>query len=223
MAIRVLAARWQRRRNAGWLLVAVFLSTCAKTDDIHETAEARGQACASCHLAAYTASLSPAHVGQLPQTCEVCHTTSAWRPAALPEHRWYVLEGRHASATCADCHTGDPPRYAGTPADCAGCHLPAFTTAMNPVHVNVLSQTCEMCHSKNTWIPATVTEHPWFALDGQHLTTPCINCHTGNPKRFAGTPDTCVGCHLVDYQRSTLPGHDQFPLTCRDCHNTGKW
>lgn len=196
---------------------------CEKTSDIHDTEEARSRPCIACHASAFAAVSSPLHAGKFPETCGSCHTTLAWSPAALPDHHWFVLDGEHASTPCAGCHTGDPPRYAETPTDCAGCHSASYESATNPVHVGVLPQTCGDCHSREAWTPATVTQHPWFGLDGKHLTTPCVSCHTGNPKRFAGTPTDCVGCHLADYQRSTFPGHGQFPKTCHDCHTTAGW
>lgn len=196
---------------------------CARTEDIHDTEEARAEPCADCHRAAFLAAVNPQHLGQFQPTCESCHNTSGWTPAALPDHHWFTLDGAHASTPCASCHGGEPSRYAGTPTDCAGCHQSSYDAAKNPVHVGVLPETCGGCHTKDAWIPATVIEHPWFQLDGKHLTTPCASCHTGNPKRFAGTPTDCVGCHLGDYQRSTFPGHDKFPTTCHDCHNTGGW
>lgn len=204
-------------------LAASVTLACAKTEDIHETEEARDRPCVTCHSSALAAVVNPKHAGEFPQTCETCHSTVAWSPAALPDHHWFALEGKHAVAACNGCHTGEPPRYAGTPTDCASCHLDSYTAATHPVHVNVLPQTCGGCHQTDAWIPATVTEHPWFTLDGKHTTTPCASCHTGNPKRFAGTPNQCVDCHLSDYQNSTFPGHDQFPKTCPDCHNTGGW
>ena len=35
-----------------------------------------------------------------------------------------------------------------------------------------------------------------------------------------GTPRTCVGCHLADYQRTQAPNHAAagFPTTCESCH-----
>jgi hypothetical protein len=207
------------------LLFVAFagIAACAKTDDIHATEEARAEPCVGCHASAYAAVTSPLHAGTFPKTCGSCHTTRAWRPAALPDHHWFVLDGRHRATPCAGCHTGDPPRYAGTPTDCAGCHMADYTGAKNPDHVDLLPTTCGGCHSNSGWVPATVTEHPWFMLDGAHLATPCASCHTGTPKRFAGTPNVCVGCHLADYQGSTFPGHSQFPETCHDCHGTGAW
>jgi len=205
------------------LCTAALLAGCAKTEDIHETKEAAGQACANCHRAAFAAAASPVHVGQFPDTCNSCHTTNGWSPAALPDHHWFTLDGKHASTSCKGCHTGEPPRYAGTPSDCASCHLPSYTTAMHPVHVNVLPQTCGNCHSREGWTPATVDQHPWFVLDGHHAITPCVSCHTGDPKRFRGTPSTCDACHDADYQRSTFPGHSAFSKDCKACHKTGGW
>ncbi|HVU03275.1 MAG TPA: cytochrome c3 family protein [Polyangiaceae bacterium] len=210
------------RRGASALLAVLALG-CATTEDIHATAEARGQPCVNCHAEAYAAAKSPLHLGAFPETCNQCHTTRSWSPAALPDHHWFSLDGHHGQIACGACHTGDPPRFAGTPTECSGCHLPAYTAAEHPAHVNVLPQTCGDCHGKDAWTPATVKEHPWFVLDGKHLTAPCIGCHTGNPKRFAGTPSDCVACHLADYQRSTFPGHSSFPQTCHDCHDTGGW
>jgi hypothetical protein len=121
------------------------------------------------------------------------------------------------------CHIGNPRRFAGTPKYCVSCHRQEYTTTKNPPHVGVLPETCEGCHSKNAWLPATVTQHPWFQLDGKHVSTPCVSCHSGNPKRYVGTPQECVGCHLSDYQRATFPGHNNFPQTCKTCHNTMVW
>jgi hypothetical protein len=283
----------------GLLFASAFvwaLGGCARSEDIHATVEAKSQACVSCHRAALAEAKSPTHMGVFPDSCQSCHTTDRWRPAALPDHHWYALndkhattpcagchtgqparyagtptecvgchlssfqnaehpvhvgvlaetcggchstkgwtpatltdhpwfplKDRHAATPCAGCHTGQPARYAGTPTECAGCHLSSFQSAQHPVHVGVLAQTCGGCHSSKAWTPATVTEHPWFPLDGKHLSTPCISCHTGTPRQFAGTSNQCVGCHLADYQRSTFPGHNAFPQTCRDCHNTGAW
>jgi hypothetical protein len=89
--------------------------------------------------------------------------------------------------------------------------------------MGVLPETCGSCHFKDAWLPATVTQHPWFLLDGKHVTTPCVSCHTGNPKRYVGTPQECVACHLSDYQNSKFPGHNAFPQTCKVCHTTVAW
>ena len=106
---------------------------------------------------------------------------------------------------------------------CTDCHATAYNAATNPPHVNVLAQTCGDCHSTTAWIPATVSTHPWFTLDGAHLATACTHCHAGTPSTFVGVPTVCSGCHLGDYEASTYPGHSTFPKTCADCHTTTSW
>jgi hypothetical protein len=105
-------------------------------------------------------------------------------------------------------------------APCVSCHQAAFAHAANPPHDGVLPTTCESCHNTMEWTPATVTNHPWYPLDGRHRATACSGCHGGSPPRYAGTPQDCVTCHLADYQNSTYPVHDTLPQTCPDCHTT---
>ena len=205
------------------LAISTALTACSRAQDPHETTEARGQPCINCHRSAYASALSPTHVGALPETCNTCHNTNAWTPATVTEHPWFELRGQHLMAPCSGCHTGTPARYQGTPTVCVDCHRPAFAAATNPAHVGMFPETFNTCHGTTSWVPGTLTEHPWFLLDGKHALTPCASCHTGNPHRFAGTPSECVGCHLGDYQKSAYPGHDKFPQTCRDCHGTTAW
>jgi hypothetical protein len=40
---------------------------------------------------------------------------------------------------------------------------------------------------------------------------------------YKGTPTECVGCHQTDYDNSPFPGHDQYPTTCQNCHDTNAW
>jgi hypothetical protein len=202
---------------------AALVTACSKADDPHETAEARGQPCINCHRSAFAAAANPVHAGALPETCGSCHNTNAWSPATVTDHPWFALRGAHSTAPCAGCHTGNPSRYQGTPTNCVDCHRSAYAGATNPAHVGTFPETCVTCHGTTSWSPATLIEHPWFMLDGKHAITPCASCHTGDPRRFAGTPSDCAGCHLADYQRSTYPGHDHFPKTCRDCHGTAAW
>jgi hypothetical protein len=144
-------------RWIGALVLASLIASggCYKTDDIHETDEARSQPCVSCHRAAYSAALNPQHAGTFPDTCGSCHNTNDWRPAALPDHPWFVLDGKHASTTCAKCHIGSPPQYAGRPTNCAGCHAKDFQSSDATPH-NAFKQMgttpdCSMCHRTQGW------------------------------------------------------------------------
>jgi hypothetical protein len=47
--------------------------------------------------------------------------------------------------------------------------------------------------------------HTPFPLTGAHTSLPCSACHLNNV--FAGTPTTCVACHLRDYNNANNPPH----------------
>jgi hypothetical protein len=76
-----------------------------------------------------------------------------------------------------------------------------------------------MCHqfTDATWDQG-VFDHATFPLAGVHSTRPCGDCHLGGV--YAGTPRTCVGCHLDDYNSAQDPNHIAagFPTTCETCH-----
>jgi len=91
--------------------------------------------CVSCHLKNYNATANPNHVTlAFPQTCEICHTTSAWQPATFDHSKTvFPLTGAHTGVACANCHIGG--RYAGTPTDCYSCHKAVYAVTTNPGHV----------------------------------------------------------------------------------------
>jgi hypothetical protein len=77
----------------------------------------------------------------------------------------------------------------------------------------------------NTWLDAKF-DHlklTGFALTGAHVPLLCTACHIGG--KFQGTPATCVGCHLPNFQKAASPNHVQagLPQTCQICHNTSAW
>jgi len=82
----------------------------------------------------------------------------------LTEHPWFALTGKHASQRARNA---TPEILRNTPDShrLRGCHRKEFTTTENPPHLGVLPETCGGCHSSDGWLPATVTEHPWFQLD----------------------------------------------------------
>ncbi len=181
--------------------------------------EGTPQDCVGCHRTEYDQSPHPGHA-TYPTTCQDCHSTTGWKPATLPEHKW-PLQGAHAVAECASCHVGNPPVYQGTPQDCVGCHRADYDSSPLPGH-ETYPTTCQDCHTTTAWKPATLPEHKW-PLVGAHAAADCASCHVGNPPVYQGTPQDCVGCHRADYDSSPYPGHDTFPTTCQDCHTTTAW
>lgn len=176
--------------------------------------------CSECHRSDRERVTEPSHEG-FPSDCAQCHDSEAFRPALFPEHEW-PLEGAHASASCESCHTGEPPRYAGTPSECLGCHQSDRDAVVEPPH-DRFSDACETCHGTASWSGADFQHVLSFPLRGAHATADCTGCHVGSPAIFAGTGRDCVDCHQEDYDAAPLPGHDEFPTTCEDCHTESAW
>jgi hypothetical protein len=108
----------------------------------------RASDCASCHLDDFEGARG--HVGQRPTTCAVCHVQESWHPAGL-HHGFWPLTGKHETARCFACHTGDPPVFRGTGTACVACHRPEYERA--PGHAGRFPTSCEQCHSTDAWKP----------------------------------------------------------------------
>jgi hypothetical protein len=188
--------------------------------------------CVSCHLQDYrntsTQSIDHRALG-FSTTCENCHTLDSWLGAKFDHSiTGFALAGAHAKLDCTACHIGG--RFAGTPADCYGCHAKDFQGTTNPNHVNAgFSQNCILCHSLANWQNAKFDHNQLtkFPLTGKHATTGCAGCHTDN---YAGTlPTNCYGCHQKDYNNtaniSGVPNHVTagMPQDCALCHSTTNW
>lgn len=99
-------------------------------------------ACASCH--------QDPHRGQLKQECDTCHGTDTFAVTRYTHKNARALRafftGRHASASCAECHKplDRPPAALKAVANydvssrCTNCHT--------DVHKGALGSVCETCH-----------------------------------------------------------------------------
>jgi hypothetical protein len=126
-----------------WKRVHAVIALLAACGTSHEpgVVEIDRNDCVACHLADYEGAQAPVHVGNMPTTCGLCHSTTGWRPAASalhPETRFPITRGPH-QLDCATCHNpalGAVPSRANT--DCIGCHLGEHTlTRMNEKHREV--------------------------------------------------------------------------------------
>ena len=183
--------------------------------------------CDGCHLDTFNKTTTPNHVAAgFPKDCTQCHTTAQWKGAQFDHSTKtkFPLTGAHVQAPCSACHVAD--RFAGTPAVCEGCHLDAFNKTTNPNHVGAgFQKNCAQCHTTTQWAGAkfdhnTATKFP---LTGAHVNVQCNACHIGG--RFAGTVQTCEGCHVADFTKSVNPNHVTagFPKDCAICHTTTQW
>ncbi len=191
--------------------------------------------CVTCHMKDFQGTTNPNHVSSgFPQTCEQCHTTTNWLGASFDHATTgFALTGFHATLQCAQCHntTFSPSGpYSLTSTACVTCHMKDFQGTTAPNHVTAgFSQSCEQCHTTNNWGNGTFDHATTgFALTGFHATLQCTQCHntTFSPSGpYNLTSNTCVTCHLKDFQGTTNPSHVQsnFPQTCQQCHSTTNW
>jgi len=172
-----------------------------------------------CHQSDFERAAQPIHVGVIGESCGDCHGNDKWSPARGSDHS-FPLQAAHASAACSACHVGQPPVYEGTPSTCLDCHEGKRDEVLEPSHLE-FSDDCGSCHSAVAWAPATI-DHAW-PLEGAHALTTCGSCHGGEPRVYAGTPATCLGCHEADRAQVTLPSHQGFSEDCATCHGTASW
>jgi len=186
--------------------------------------------CVTCHLKDFDSTTNPNHVsGGFAQTCETCHTTSAWQPATFDHSKTaFPLTGMHTvpPRQCTDCHVNN--NYNITNTTCVSCHQTDFNNATTPVAHAGFPTTCENCHDTVQWTDGKFDHSTTgFTLTGLHTVPPrqCSDCHNAQFGNYNITSGACVNCHLKDYQDTTNPNHVQsnFPQTCDQCHGTSTW
>jgi hypothetical protein len=136
--------------------------------------------------------------------CTACHAADASTFAIRPfDHRTYPLEGAHAEAACARCHSERKGVrvYRETPRACAACHT--------DVHRGQFGEArCDRCHLSNALWTAEGFDHAKtrFPLDRAHAPVSCERCHPA-----VRQPD---GASLVQYR--------PLATECESCHGIKK-
>ena len=185
-------------------------------------------ACVSCHLKDFQGTTNPNHVaGGFAQTCDTCHTTAGWTPASFDHNSVnFPLTGAHSvpPRACTDCHVNN--NYNLTATTCISCHQTDFNNATSPVPHSGFPTNCQQCHDTVQWTDGKFDHSTTgFVLTGSHTVPPraCTDCHVNN--NYNLTTNTCVSCHLKDFQGATNPNHVSggFAQTCDICHNTAAW
>jgi Class III cytochrome C family len=165
------------------------------------------QDCASCHRK------DDAHHGALGQDCAQCHRDTTWQDTRF-DHRTtgFTLLGRHANATCQDCHRGAAD-FKGAAKTCIGCHRE------DDKHANTLGSDCGACHAPAGWKPSRGFDHALsrFPLTGKHRSADCGDCHA-DAKHYRGIAHDCVSCHRDDDTHKGRNGE-----RCADCHASDDW
>ncbi|MCA0446560.1 MAG: hypothetical protein LCH54_10065 [Bacteroidetes bacterium] len=184
--------------------------------------------CVPCHQADYNNTKNPKHtLPAFAMTCETCHTTTGWTPAAFDHNKTaFPLTGGHVSVDCASCHING--QYTGLATDCKSCHTPDFNKAANHLSQGYPT-TCLTCHTTATWKPSTYNNHNgWFPIySGKHKPSvwlnKCATCHTvaTNFKVFV-----CTDCHehnksSMDSEHRNISGYVWNSANCYSCHPDG--
>ena len=150
--------------------------------------------------------------------CAQCHNPDSW---TIQKLEWdhastgFALEGRHADASCIECHT--QLNFTETQSTCVSCHT--------DVHENTVGDDCLRCHTTAHWLVSGVQElHEanGFPLDGVHFTTACTECHQrANELAFERLGTDCAQCHTPDFMATSEPNHQQagFGMDCAMCHD----
>lgn len=184
----------------------------------HETGRGVSPAkCLSCHTAlrARIAAKKGLHAQPNFQKCERCHNEHhgrafqliRWEPQKL-DHRvtGFPLEGAHAKAACAQCHT--TRSFLGLSQSCTSCHADPHKGQL---------KACTTCHRMTAFKPASKFDHSKarFPLTGLHAKVLCAKCHP--TQVFRGVPFAkCTDCHKD-------PHAGRFGAACTQCHSTAGW
>ncbi len=163
--------------------------------------------CSGCHKA------DDAHAGRLGSKCEDCHDNDHWKPVEYDHQKRhkYALVGAHAKIACDACHTA-PTATQKLGTKCVDCHR-----AEDP-HGGKLKQSCDSCHSQDSWRKDIVFDHDLtnYPLLGLHRVVSCAQCHA--TQAFAGAPTKCIECHRRDDVHKGGLGKE-----CERCHTTNGW
>jgi hypothetical protein len=189
--------------------------------------------CAACH--------EDKHKGEYGRVCDTCHRPMTFKTAGFTHPKspeFYA--GRHASATCAQCHVraGPQPMRAAqlvsvqqptravppivsaqskTPSmACKACH--------SDVHLGQVGTACENCHAidADRFAPVRFShQRGGFPLTGKHEAVECAKCHPtetrafpaghGTATRLSAMATECRACHKD-------PHLGQIVAECSTCH-----
>lgn len=226
-ALRSLAeVRFDHRKETGYALVArhgqLACATC-HTRALGKQKPSPG--CEGCHA---KDSKHGARFERL-AGCATCHSQRGWKAGFQFNHlasTGFDLTGKHARATCRDCHRGKSPsefeRFDGK-RGCMSCHKHASAHGGK-----FKNDQCLTCHSEGgnrkmrTDTQAGSARETFhgegsrFPLRGGHAVVQCQVCHVNDV--YQDTPRECgVSCHEDSLHRGTL-GQD-----CSRCHEPGQW
>jgi cytochrome b subunit of formate dehydrogenase len=185
--------------------------------------------CTDCHKDVKT--LPHASTPQ-PVACDGCHT-EARQAYSHSIHARDGKPGRHAAATCQDCHgdihtilaasaSASPVHHDNIPATCGRCHGQRFLMAANGV-------------STQPFISYQESVHGRAVASGSEKAAVCTDCHGSHqilppsdpksPIARVNVAATCGQCHtdvkstfMQSVHGQAVAHGNQLAPTCTDCH-----
>jgi len=193
--------------------------------------------CVNCH-ASEDFDFVQQHSADFGFDCLMCHDGIDMMSGFDHQASLFPLNGRHVEIPCSACHTQVRSAseqainreevlqvFRQSPSKCASCHQEP------EMHAGIFTQSCNVCHNAQAWVPATIEGEPFdhhlqtgFSLvhhqvdySGQSIT--CRTCHLVNI--FAFETEQCSICHEQD---KANPGfiqehRDQYGPACLECHD----
>ncbi len=193
----------------------------AQCSDCHKgNVTSAPQTCIGCHQAQYDGALGHKQ-NNYSTDCTKCHSQLNWLAISF-DHATsnFPLTGAHTAVPCASCHANG---YVGTPTTCNSCHMPVYTSSQLPGHVAAgIPTACGTCHNTTAWKPSIFNHTTTgYVLQGAHTgIVQCADCHKGN---VTSAPQTCIGCHQVQYNGAPNHVAQGYPTDCGKCHTQTNW
>ncbi len=205
-------------------LTGAHTSVQCQTCHVNNNYKLAFSSCYQCHSTDFAGATNPNHVaGNFSQTCQTCHSTTAWQPATFDHSTTkFPLTGAHTSTPCQSCHTNG--NYQLVYSSCYQCHSSDYAGTTNPNHASAgFPTTCETCHTTTSWAGATFN-HTWFPTTHGNANGVCSSCHT-NPSNYAVFSCTSGGCHpqsQTDPHHTGVSGYVYNSANCYSCHPNGR-
>ncbi len=202
-------------------------------------------ACVRCHA-------NPHQISRL-DDCQRCHSVQGWDAAHLKfDHQRdtsFVLDGRHAKASCDACHsptrrpTSSQPLHRILAIPAAAATTPAtapsrVTFQMEGIgrtcnqchadpHVPTLGSQCDKCHRTDGWTGRSLlfvhNRDTSFRLEDAHAALDCRQCHAmpspDTPLALAKFVGTSATCSGCHAD----PHRGQLSQQCTNCHRPTRW
>ena len=213
-------AKWSHETETGFRLEGIHRTLDCETCHGSGGFSPQPTACFSCHESDYLGTREPNHTeAHFPTDCTACHSQRAWEDASFA-HTFFPLQGKHASASCTDCHKNGV--YEGTPSDCASCHIDDYNSTTDPNHRTLgFPLDCSQCHGTTaSGFEGALFDHAFPIQSGRHSGHSCSDCHpSSNFQSFS-----CFECHeqsATTSKHKDVTGFQYSSPACYACHPQG--